>query len=84
MLNQFYRDPLTRCDESFRHTGSGKRTMGWLTVEVQFHKTPRFNQLVQIDAGSQTHCFEHEDEVVGDNVAAGARRKRTAAESAER
>ena len=48
------------------------------------HDCPHSDQPVEIDAGAQPHRLEHEDEVLGDDIARGARRERAAAEAAER
>jgi len=44
----------------------------------------RLNQLGHVDAGGDTHTFQHVDHVFGGNIAGGARRVRTAAKTAGR
>src|SRR5688572_16591662 len=70
--------------KSFRHAGEGEMAVGRLLRHRVHHQLARRHQLVEVDAGADAHRLEHEHQVLGDHVAAGAGRKRAAAQPAER
>ena len=44
----------------------------------------RLHQAIEVDAGGEAHAFQHEHEVLGDDVAARSRSKGTAPEAGHR
>src|SRR4051812_19822365 len=88
--------PITMCANSTTRTpSSGSTESFWqacvrrMAVDRFFRNRalqdfPRFEELFQVDAGFHAHAFEHEDEVLGDHVAARPGSERTAAEAAHR
>src|SRR5689334_14633563 len=82
--NSTTRTPSSSGTESFGYAGQGEVPVDLLLWQHVDHHPARDHQLVEVDAGANAHRLEHEHEVLGDHVAARARRERAAAEAAER
>src|SRR5919197_686545 len=82
--NSTTRTPSSSGTESFGYAGEREMAVDLFPRQHLDHQLARDHQLVEVDAGRDAHRFEHEHEVLGDHVAARARRERTAAEAAER
>src|SRR6185503_14750985 len=86
--------PITMCANSTTRTPSSGSTEplgqpGQRHVAVHGllrnggdHELARFHELFKIHAGRRAHALEHEDEVLGDHVAARPRREGAAAQAA--
>src|SRR5687767_555895 len=82
--NSTTRTPSSGSTKSFGYSRQSEMTVCRLLRDRVHHQLARHHQLVEVDAGAHAHRLEHEHEVLGDHVAAGAGRERTAAQSAER
>src|SRR4051812_21370546 len=82
--NSTTRTPSSSGTESFRHAREGEMAVGLLLGQDLHHDLAGGHQLVEIDTGGDAHRFEHEYQVLGDDVAARAGRERATPESAER
>ncbi len=58
---------------AFGQAGIGREAVHRLAGQGRDHDIPHLQQLVQIDAGFQAHGIQHEHEILGDDIAAGAR-----------
>ena len=63
--------------------GLGQLALHRLFGQALVQQTARIDQLRQIDAGGEAHALQHEHQVLGDDVAGGARRVGTAAKTGE-
>src|SRR6185436_342388 len=70
--------------ESLRQPGERRVTVDRLVRNAKDQDASRLEQPFEVDAGGHPHGLEHEHEVLGDHVAARARRERAAAEAAHR
>src|SRR5208337_4237170 len=68
----------------FRHTRSGKLSVERLTWQPLCEAILCLEQRIEIDAGIEIHRLQHEDEVLGRDVAGRSGSMRTAAETAKR
>src|SRR5256885_14557678 len=82
--NSTTRTPSSGSTESFGQAGERGMPVDGLFGNCLDEKAARLQQRIEIDAGRNAHALEHEHQVLGDDVAAGARRERTAAEAAQR
>src|SRR5690349_9294710 len=82
--NSTTRTPSSSGTESFGQAGERHMAVHRFVGNGVHHELARGEELLQFDAGGYAHRLEHEHQVLGDDVAACARRERTAAESAKR
>src|SRR5712692_2404374 len=82
--NSTTRTPSSGSTESFGQAGERGMPVDGLVGNRLDEKASRLQQRIEIDAGRHAHALEHEHQVLGDDVAAGARREGTAAEAAHR
>src|SRR5262245_33905064 len=82
--NSTTRTPSSGSMKSLGHAGERHVAVDRLAGNRGDHQLARGEQLVEVDARGDAHALEHEHQVLGDDVAAGAGREGTAAESAER
>src|SRR5437016_10028167 len=78
--NSTTRTPSSGSTESFGQAGERGMPVDGLFGNCLDEKAARLQQRIEIDAGRNAHALEHEHQVLGDDVAAGARREGTAAE----
>src|SRR5687768_7009390 len=82
--NSTTRTPSSGSTKSFWNARQGEVAVRRLLRDRVHHQLARRHQLVEVDAGAQSHSLEHEHQVLGDDVAARAGRERAAAQAAER
>src|SRR6185295_20080656 len=80
--NSTTRTPSSSGTESFGHAREGEVPVGLLLRQDFDHDLAGDHELVEVDARRDTHRLEHEDEILGDHVAARARRKGASAKAA--
>src|SRR5688572_2368999 len=82
--NSTTRTPSSGSTESFGQSGDRGMAVDRLFGNAFHQNVPGFEKLLQVDAGRDPHALEHEHQVLGDDVAAGAGREWAAAQSAHR
>src|SRR5258706_14533543 len=78
--NSTTRTPSSSGTESFGNAGEREVAVGLLLRQHVDHDLAACHQLVQVEAGGHAHRVEHEDQGLGDDVAAHARLERPAPE----
>src|SRR3954466_10110853 len=79
--NSTTRTPSSSGTESFGSAGEREMAVGGLLRQDFDHHPARHHEPVQVDARRNAHRLEHVHEVLGDYVAARARRKGAAAKA---